>query len=553
MLEQLTIKNVAVIDRLDVSFNTGMSVLTGETGAGKSIIIDSINMILGSRSNKELIRRGTEKAEVQAVFSMTDSVRAILDENEIDTDDDCIIISRRLTADGKSSARINGTAVTLNVLRDIADMLINIHGQHDNQALLTPSKHIAFLDDYAGTAADEYKSLYHKSRDIEKKLKSLQTNEQERMQKMDLLSYQANEITAAKLEPGEEDELLASRKLLENAERINECAASAYAHLYDYPEGMSAYDLISRAVDAVSELSELSPEMKDAYETLSDAMYSIEDAAREVRDFGSSVEFDEQELDETEERLDLINKLKRKYGATVEDIINFGKNAQCELEKIEMSDEESERLVNELDEVNGKLRTAAEKLTKERCSAARKLEKEIENALHELNMEKAKFSVSVKPQEYSSDGADCVEFMIATNPGEDLKSLVKIASGGELSRVMLAIKSILAKSDGVDTLIFDEIDTGVSGEAAQKIADKLKTIGADKQVICITHLPQLASTADNHFLIIKDTDGELASTTLNELDYEGRVKELARIVGGGTAGEDYAREMLKNNNMEESL
>lgn len=545
MLEQLTIKNVAVIDKLEVSFKNGMSVLTGETGAGKSIIIDSINMILGSRSNKELVRRGAEKAEVQAVFTMTDEVRDMLEENEIDTDDDCIIISRRLTADGKSSARINGTVVTVNTLRDIADMLINIHGQHDNQALLTPSKHIDFLDDYAGASKDEYKSLYNKRRETEKQIKSLQTDEQERMHKLDLLSYQVNEITVAKLEIGEEEELLSSRRLLENAERINECAASAYANLYDYSDGMSAYDLISRAVDSVSEIAELSPEMKDAYEALSNAMYSIEDAAREVRDFGNNVEFDEQALDETEERLDLINKLKRKYGATVEDIIKFGENAQKELEKIEMSDEESERLTKELNEINEKLKTAAGKLTKERIAAAKKLEKEIENALHELNMEKAKFSVSVTPQDYTQNGADFVEFMIATNPGEDLKPLVKIASGGELSRVMLAIKSILAKSDGVDTLIFDEIDTGVSGSAAQKIADKLKAIGTDKQVICITHLPQLASTADNHFLIVKDTDGELASTTLCELDYDGRVKELARIVGGGTAGEEYAKEMLK--------
>ncbi len=545
MLEQLTIKNVAVIDKLEVSFRDGMSVLTGETGAGKSIIIDSINMILGSRSNKELVRRGAEKAEVQAVFTMTDAVRGVLIENEIDTDDDCIIISRRLTADGKSSARINGTVVTINMLREIADMLINIHGQHDNQALLTPSKHIAFLDDYAGAAKDEYKALYNKSRDIEKQLKSLQTDEQERMQKLDLLTYQVNEIAAAKLEVGEEESLLATRKLLENAERINECAANAYAHLYDYPDGMSAYDMISRAVDSVAELAELTPEMKDAYDALSNAMYSIEDASREVRDFGSSVEFDEQALYETEERLDLINKLKRKYGATIEDIIRFGDNAQAELEKIEMSDEETERLTNELKEINEKLKAAADKLTNERTLAAKKLEKEIENALHELNMEKAKFSVSVKPQNYSANGADFVEFMIATNPGEDLKPLVKIASGGELSRVMLAIKSILAKSDGVDTLIFDEIDTGVSGGAAQKIADKLKAIGTDKQVICITHLPQLAGTADNHFLIVKDTEGELASTTLKELDYDGRVKELARIVGGGTAGEEYAREMLK--------
>lgn len=545
MLEQLTIKNVAVIDRLEVGFGAGVSVLTGETGAGKSIIIDSINMILGSRANKELVRRGTDKAEVQAVFSMPEPVRGILEENDIDTEDDCVIISRRVTAEGKSTARINGMVVTLNVLRDIADMLINIHGQHDNQALLNPVKHIGFLDDYAHTDTTAYREIYSRRNAARKKLNSLQTDEQERMQRIDLLTYQVNEINAAKLDVDEEEDLIAQRKLLENAESINENAEIAYANLYEHPEGESAFDMLSTAVDAVGEISELSPELSVVYETLQSAMYSIEDAAREVRDFGSSIEFDARALDEVEERLDLLNRLKRKYGGSVAAVIEFGKKAQAELDAIVNSDEESERLKAELNGLNKQLKAEAEKLTKLRKHAAETLSKEIENALHELNMEKAVFSVNVARQEYASDGADYVEFMIATNPGEDLKPLVKIASGGELSRVMLAIKSILAKSDGVDTLIFDEIDTGVSGDAAQKIADKLKAIGATKQVICITHLPQLASSADNHFLILKNVDGELASTTLTELDFEGRVKELARIVGGGSAGEDYAREMLK--------
>lgn len=547
MLEQLTIKNVAVIDRLEVSFKSGVSVLTGETGAGKSIIIDSINMILGSRANKELVRRGTEKAEVEAVFTMTDAVRELLEENDIDAEDDCVIIRRRVTSEGKSSARVNGAAVNLNLLRDIADMMINIHGQHDNQALLTPAKHIMFLDAYArnSEAHAAYKAQYDRMCAIKKRLNSLQTDEQARMQKIDLLSYQVNEINSAGLEAGEEEELSAQRRLLENAEKINECAERAYVNLYDYPDGRSAYDMISEAVEAMASIAEISPELNSAYEALSSAMYTIEDAAHEVRSFSDGIEFDEQALDEVHERLDLINKLKRKYGGSVEAVIEFGRRAQQELYDIETSDEQTAELKSELDEVNKKLKAAAAELTKERSAAARKLEKEIENALHELNMEKAVFSVSVKPQDYSPGGADFVEFMIATNPGEEMKPLVKIASGGELSRVMLAIKSILAKSDEVDTLIFDEIDTGVSGEAAQKIADKLKAIGEDKQVICITHLPQLASSADNHFLIVKNVDGELASTTLKELDFDGRVKELARIVGGGSAGEEYAREMLK--------
>lgn len=547
MLEQLTIKNVAVIDKLEVSFKDGVSVLTGETGAGKSIIIDSINMILGSRANKELVRSGTEKAEVQAIFSMSDGVRSFLEDNDIDTDDDGVIIRRIVTRDGKSSARVNGAAVNLNLLREIAGMLINIHGQHDNQALLTPEKHILFLDAYAHTARQlsEYKEKYDRMRAIERRLKSFQTDEQAKMQRIDLLSYQVNEISSANPEPGEEEELISQRRLLENAEKINECAQRAYANLYDYPDGQSAYDMISDAVDAMSEIAEISEELRNAYESISSAMYVIEDAAHEVKSFSESVEFDAQALDEVQDRLDLINKLKRKYGGTVDEVIKYGERAEKELNDIVTSGEQIEDLKKELSVINKQLKESAAVLTKTRAEAAAVLEKEIERALHELNMEKAVFSVQIKPQEYAANGADLVEFMIATNPGEDLKPLVKIASGGELSRVMLAIKSILAKSDDVDTLIFDEIDTGVSGGAAQKIADKLKTIGEDKQVICITHLPQLASTANNHFLIVKDTDGEIAKTTLEELDYEGRVKELARIVGGGAAGEEYAREILK--------
>ncbi len=547
MLEQLSIKNVAVIDRLDVSFKNGVTVLTGETGAGKSIIIDSINMILGSRTNKELVRHGTDRAEVQAVFTLNDGMIGLLDENGIDYDDGSVIISRRITADGKSTARINGTIVTLNTLRDIADRLINIHGQHDNQALLTPSKHVGFLDDYAkcGAELDAYSSLYSACREAERELDGLLTNEQEKLQKTDLLSYQIDEITAAKLAPGEDESLKEQLALLENAEKISANAEKTYSYLYDDPEGRSAYDLISSAVEAMSEIADLSSELGASYESLTNAMYAVEDAAREIRDFGEGVEFDEQALNDAEERLDLINRLKRKYGGTIEDILAFCEKAQTELDGITHGSERAEKLKMELDALREKLKTAAGALTKKRSQVAARLEIDIENALHELNMEKAVFSVRVSPQKYSSNGADLVEFMIATNPGEDLKPLVKIASGGELSRVMLAIKSILAKTDSVDTLIFDEIDTGVSGAAAQKIADKLKEIGKTKQVICITHLPQLAAGADNHFLIVKNVEGELARTTLKELDTDGRVNELARIVGGGTAAEEYAREMLK--------
>lgn len=546
MLEQLMIRNVAVIDHLDVSFKGGVTVLTGETGAGKSIIIDSINMILGSRASKELVRHGTDRAEVQAVFSMQQGIKRLLDENGVDSDDDNVIISRRVTAEGKSTARVNGTVVTLNTLRDIADMLINIHGQHDNQALLDPIRHITFLDDYAKT--DEllsiYKARYAECRKTGKAIHELQTDEQTRMQRMDLLSYQVNEISNAKLTIGEDEELGSHLALLENAERISIAAGEAYSELYERPDGMSAYDMVSRAVQAIEGIADLSPELKSSYEELTSSMYAIEDAAHEIREFSEKTEFDERALAEAQERCELIKKLKRKYGAEISDIIEYGERAERELDEIATSDERLEELREQLAEQKAELKKAAEKLSEKRRAAAKMLEKEIEAALHELNMEKAKFSVLTEPQKYTPDGADRVEFMIATNPGEGLKPLVKIASGGELSRVMLAIKSILAKTDSVETLIFDEIDTGVSGSAAQKIADKLKTIGETKQVICITHLPQLTSAADNHFLISKNVDGELAETSLTELDTDGRVREIARIVGGGEAGEKYARELL---------
>ena len=544
MLEELTIKNVAVIDKLSVSFYEGLTVLTGETGAGKSIIIDSINVILGARASKDLIRHGEERAEVEAVFGTNDAVLELLRENDIDCDDDCIIISRKITADGKSTARINGSAVTINMLREVAGLLINIHGQHDNQALLTPIKHRSFLDSYAKVDGElnEYQSLYNEHIDIKKSLERLKTNENERTERIDLLKYQINEILSAKLSVDDEEDLLRLREILSRAEEINSSSARVYDVLYDGE--ISAYDLIGEAVETLEGMSDVSDALKEAYDAVTSAMYTIEDAARSVRDFSDGVEFDEKALDETEERLDIINRLKRKYGGTVEAVIAHCERAQNELNDLETSDERSEELERMLDKNNAELKRASSELTKKRKAAAKALSTEIENALHDLNMERAKFCVMVTPKEFCIDGADNVEFMIETNPGEGLKPLVKIASGGELSRVMLAIKSVLAQTDGVDTMIFDEIDTGVSGSAAQKIAEKLKVIAKTAQVICITHLPQLASAADTHFLIKKDVEGERAKTSLVMLDRNGRIEELSRIVGGGDAGREYAEKIL---------
>ncbi len=552
MLNHLSIKNVAVIDELSVDLRGGMSVLTGETGAGKSIIIDSINMISGNRANKELVRYGADKAVVQAVFDAPKKVLDILHENDIDAEDGQVIITRHITNDGKSVARVNGMAVTLNILRDISDELINIHGQHDNQALLTPAKHTAFLDAYAdnGKYIDAYKETLSEKKGIEKKIAALEMDEQEKMRRIDLLEYQVNEIKKASLEKGEEDALKEQREIYANAELITNSAAEAYSNIYGGEEEQSAYDGISVAADALAKISGLNPQLKTIYETLQNVMYQIEDTAHELKEFGDGVEFDEQTLNDIEERLDLISRLKRKYGASIEEILDYLKKAEDELNDIRLSDERTNELKERLAVVTDELKKRGNVLSKRRKDAAAVLEKSIEDALHELNMEKARFHVNIESgADFYENGLDRTEFLISANPGEPLKPLVKIASGGELSRVMLAIKSILADTDGVDTLIFDEIDTGVSGQTAVSIARKLSAIGRSKQVICITHLPQLTAAADNHYLIQKDTDGDMASTTLTELDALGREKELARIIDGGEVSAlalDHAKEMLKN-------
>lgn len=552
MLNSLYIKNVAVIDKLEITFHNGMSVLTGETGAGKSIIIDSINMILGDRAKKELVRYGTEKAQVQAVFESNKRLDDILKQNDIDTEDGEVIITRTVFADGRSNAKINGMTVPLSILREAADCLINIHGQHDNQALLTPSKHIRFLDSYAKDEheLEDYKTLYNELKEIKSELDSLHTDEQEKIRKTDILKYQIDEIQKANISEGEEDDLKEQRDLCVNAEKLSTAIEEAYVNLYEGGQLQSAYDGISIAVSSLSDFCELSPVIKNAYDSISDAMYAIEDAAHELKSFGEDVYFDEQALDDIENRLELISRLKIKYGRNISEIKAFLEKSKAELNKIETSDERIEELEEKFKSGFNELKKKAAALTEKRKSAAKELAERIEQSLHELNMEKAEFVVSVEQNEngFSSNGENKVEMLISANPGEPPKPLVKIASGGELSRVMLAIKSIIASDDIVNTMIFDEIDTGVSGNTASKIAAKLSSIGKNKQVICITHLPQLTSCADHHYLISKNTDGTLASTTVKELDRDGRIGELARMIDGEKITKtalEHAKELLE--------
>lgn len=553
MICELSIQNVAVIEKLNINFKTGMSVLTGETGAGKSIIIDSINMILGNKADKSLIRYGEEKAMVSAVFDVSEELRSVLAEKEVECEEGQLFISRTISQEGKSVCRINGIAVPLSQIREIAPYLINIHGQHDNQALLTASKHIRFIDAYAmaDDTLSEYKKLYLKLRDAKKRLSELYCDDDERLRRADLLEYQIKEIEEADLKDGEEEELKEQKGIILNAEKITTSAAEAKEALYS-DNDMCAYNNIYKAVSALEKIEDLDEGIKKARETLLDILYSVQDISEEVMEFSESAEYDERALDEIEERLDVYSKLKRKYGATVSEINAFLKNASEELKTLQNIDENIENMKVIILDIEKKITKKAEELSKIRKASAKELSERIEKSLHELNMPAAKFVVNIeKTEDFTQDGCEKIEFLISANAGEPEKSLGKIASGGELSRVMLAMKSVLSECDGVDTLIFDEIDTGVSGSAAQKIADKLSEISKKRQVICITHLPQLASMADNHYFIEKNTEDGKTKTTVWQLNDEERVLELARITGGELSeiSKQHARELIKEANL----
>ena len=548
MLCNIDIKNVAVIESLSFTPLDGMSVLTGETGAGKSVIIDCVNMILGARANKTLIRHGEKKASVSAMFTSSDELNQQLKTVGIDADDE-IIIQREITDDGKSIARINGNMVPASFLREISPYLIDIHGQHDNQLLLNPSRHIDFLDSYADLyeLRNEYNELYNKLKQINNEIESLNRNEQERLSKIDLLKYQTDELSAAALKDGEEELLKEESVLISSSEKLCDSVMRAYSSLYDNEN--NAYDLLNKAVQSLCEVSGIDKALDSVCERLSDALYAVQDAAGELRDFAERTEYDEERLDEISERLDLIKKLERKYGPTVKDCIEFLKSATDELDSLTNHDVKTAELIKEKEKIINQMTVLADELTKNRGGAAKELSLKIEGELHELDMQKAKFEVFLDScDEFKPYGRDLVEFKFTANPGQPLAELAKIASGGELSRVMLAIKTVLSNEDGADTLIFDEIDTGVSGNAALKIAKKLSKLGEFKQVICVSHLPQLASVADNNFKIEKISDDDVTRTKISLLDYDERLCELARMIDGENvtqASLDHAREMLE--------
>lgn len=549
MLTKLEIQNVALIDRLETELSGGMTVLTGETGAGKSIIIDSVNLILGARASKGIIRYGTEKARVQAIFDVSDSVREKLIDMGVEVDDSTVAVLRDVTADGKSVCRINGMVVAQSVLRDVAACLVNIHGQQDNISLLNPKYHLDYLDSFAENDKElsSYKEKYAKYKEIKERLLKLSTNEQERLERADLLRYQTDEIAAAELIEGEKDELMEERALIQNAEALTGAVAEATELLYD-GDGANAYDFISQAARAMERLDEVSSAQAVA-EKLYDIKYALEDAVREVRNLADGVEYSPARLAEIEDRLDLIGKLERKYGGSIVAALHYYEKAMEELKELDGGTELTDKLEKECIEAEKQMIAAAEELRKTRVLAGEKLSRDIESSLSELDMPKVRFAVDITPKECGTSGADIAEFMICPNVGEELKPLAKFASGGELSRVMLAMKSILADADDTDTLIFDEIDTGVSGSAAQKIARKLKKLGEKKQVICVSHQPQLAAVAGEHLLIEKTESESRTVTNLYRLDFDARVREIARIIDGNKPSEEaltLSRAMIEN-------
>ena len=549
MLSSLQIENVAVIQKAEVHFKPGLNVLTGETGAGKSILIDSINAILGNRTSKDLVRTGASKAVIRAAFEQVpDAVLNSLEKAGYERSD-ALMLSREITAEGKSTCRINGMPATASVLRELCGGLININGQHDSVGLLNPARHLGILDDYAQNDAEfqEYYVLYRKLVRIKRELDAMITDEAEKQRKIDLLSYQVQEIEDAGLTAGEEQTLESRKKILANASAIRDKIAQSYALLSGDDESSGAVDLLGEASHAIDTAAQLDDALAAASSQLLDLYYNAKDVAADLIGRLDSYDTNDAELDEIEQRLDLIYKLKRKYGDTVEDVIEFGQNAREELERIQSSQERHDHLQAEKRRLYALAREKAEALTQTRLNAFEALNKRISGTLDFLNMPGVRMTLRHTRGPLASHGQDSIEFYISTNPGEAPKPLAKIASGGELSRITLAIKNAMADKDAVPTVIYDEIDSGVSGKAAGRIGEVLRQSAQGHQILCITHTAQIAALADCHLLIQKNVANDRTYTEIHPLDEEGRVEALARLISGDHVTDisrANAREML---------
>ncbi|MEC0371997.1 DNA repair protein RecN [Paenibacillus chibensis] len=565
MLMTLSIRNLAVIEAVDVSFHAGFHVLTGETGAGKSIVIDALGLIAGGRGSADLIRYGCDKAEIEAMFELHKShpVWNALEQIGIDADrEEYLIIRREVTSQGKSTSRINGQLVNLTMLREIGEQLINIHGQHEHQNLMRADRHLHLLDTYGeaviGPVKKQYQEQYASFSKVEKEYRELMNNSQKTYQMLDLYRFQLEEISAASLKSGEDEWLLEERVKLSHSEKMMDSVSGAYDLIY----GQQGLGTISTAVSRLEDVVQYDEkELKPILEQLQSAYYQLEDAAFQLRDYRDEVEFNPERLDEVEQRLDLISTLRRKYGESVDEILGYYHNILQETNTLENKDERLEELKSRRDEMLGGLIEAALELSRARQMCAADLAGQVEKELKDLHMERTSLEVRLDRLEDSKgaeidgqkvrltrQGIDVAEFMISPNPGEPLRPLSKIASGGELSRMMLAMKSIFARHDRIPVLIFDEVDTGVSGRAAQSIAEKLDKLAEDCQVFSITHLPQVACMADHQYLIEKNIESERTMTRVEELSLQGRVEELARMLGGVEITEKtlhHAQEMLK--------
>lgn len=542
MLEHLHIRNVALIKESEISFGDGLNILTGETGAGKSMIIDSLQFALGGRAGKDFLRHGEKQAAVEALFSVqSQALTEKLAENGIAPEEDgTLLITRTLSEAGKSVCRINGSTVTVGMLKEIAEDMIDIYGQHEHQSLLNPVKHIRLLDRFCGAgfgeAMEEYKNSRQRLKDLEKQLAILIGDESQSEQRMDMLLFQKEEIEAAELREGEEDALLEQKKRLSSMERLIRLTGESITLLYDGDDrAPSACDRLGDALAKLQEAAEYDAALSPLADALADGYAAVEDCARELKREAEKQEADPEELERIEERLQLFYKLKRKYGGSIEAVLEFYEKAVQELEFLSNSSEKAAELSAKKAEEEKRLSALAETLTARRRATAEQVEEQIETALHDMEMKHARFHIQIEEKaDWGADGKDKVEFLISANAGEPLKPLAKIASGGEMSRVMLALKTVLVDADEIGTFIFDEIDTGVSGRTARRVGEKMRFLGGKRQLLCITHLPQIAAMADKHFLIEKESDAGETVTRVTALDEEGAVREVARLMNDVT-------------------
>jgi len=550
MLTELNIKNFAIIDSLNIIFEKGLNVLTGETGAGKSIIVDAVELVLGGRASLEMIRSGCEEAVVEAAFDISDvmGVSEKLGEMGIEKDDN-LVIKRTLSASGKNKVFINGSMATIAMLSDVGEFLVDIHGQHEHQTLIKVERHIDVLDEFAalGPLRQEMSGIYSEWNRVKDELVSLKLSEADKEKRVDLLRFQSDEIEKATLKVDEDEELLEERKLLSNAERLYESANTALEILYS--QSGSALELIKKAGSKVTDISIIDESMRVTLDAINSASASIEDAALTLRDYVGRISFDPERLNEIEERLDLIGRLKRKYGNTVSEILKYREEVDRELDGIERAEERIGELEREGERLKIKGLKVAETLSEKRKKGSDELTKKVVKELSDLGMKKAIFEVKMERlNDISAKGSDKVEFLLSSNPGEATKPLSKIASGGELSRIMLALKKVLANPTGVPTMVFDEVDSGIGGGIAEVVGRKLREVAEGRQVLCITHLAQIAAMADLHYAVSKNENKGRTTTTVSRLSGDERVDEVARMLGGMTiteATKRHAEEMLK--------